>query len=162
MGQGLDFFISQRRKDEQGNIHVASIGDCVCTICKQNILVTDEHIRLLDCNHIYHRICMIHSISLKTGKRFFLTRKEQNELLKGNDEVVSLCPNCKIEDKEIGYLSKCFGYRKHIIYDLLKDKADIFFAKMKERRAIEIANAAVGEVEENSQDSENLSVEEET
>ena len=33
---------------------------------------------------------------------------------------------------------------------------------MKERRAIEIANAAVGEVEENSQDSENLSVGEET
>ena len=38
-----------------------------------------------------------------------------------------------------GYLSKsfCKGYRKHIIFDLLKDKADLFYSKMLERKIME-------------------------
>ena len=48
-----------------------------CKVCKQQILITDEYIRLLDCNHVYHRICLIHYIAELTSKRFFLTRNEQ-------------------------------------------------------------------------------------
>jgi len=66
-----------------------------CRICQQNILITDEYIRLLDCNHIYHRICLIHSIAELTSKRFFLTRKEQKLI---NKKTLSLCPNCSSED----------------------------------------------------------------
>jgi hypothetical protein len=29
------------------------------------------------------------------------------------------------------------GYRKHIIFDLLKDKADLFYTKMLERKVLE-------------------------
>ena len=50
-----------------------------------------------------------------------------------------MCPNCKEEDHLHGYLSKsvCKGYRKHIIFDLLKDKADLFYSKMLERKLVE-------------------------
>jgi len=51
---------------------------------------------------------------------------------------MSLCPNCKLEDDLYGYLDKLKGYRKHIIFDLLKDKADLFYKKMKDRKALEI------------------------
>ena len=51
-----------------------------CKLCKSNVLITDEYIRLLDCNHIYHRICLIHFIAELTSKRFFLTRKEQKSI----------------------------------------------------------------------------------
>lgn len=105
----------------------------VCKICLQNILITDEYIRLLDCNHIYHRICLIHSIAELTSKRFFLTRKEQKHI---NSKSLSLCPNCSTEDNLHGFISKgyCKAYRKHIIFDLLKDKADLFYSKMLERK----------------------------
>ena len=51
-----------------------------CKICNGMVLITDEYIRLLDCNHIYHRICLIHSIAELTQKRFFLTRREQKSI----------------------------------------------------------------------------------
>ena len=38
------------------------------------------------------------------------------------------------EDEEFGYLKKCGRYRKHIIFDLLKYKADEFYNMMIERR----------------------------
>ena len=104
------------------------------------MLVTDEYIRLMDCHHIYHRICLIHHIAQVTNKRFFLTRQEQlNEFDPQEDSALSLCPNCKIEDSEVGYLrqGRVKGYRKHIIFDLLKDKADVFYNKMIERKAVE-------------------------
>jgi|TARA_B110000285_G_scaffold186174_1_gene211446 hypothetical protein len=63
-----------------------------------------------------------------------LTRKEQKEI---QDQPISLCPNCKFEDQLYGYLKICNGYRKHIIFDLLKDKADLFYTKMQERRIME-------------------------
>mmetsp|Transcript_21834 Transcript_21834/g.33801 ORF Transcript_21834/g.33801 Transcript_21834/m.33801 type:complete len:206 (-) Transcript_21834:1472-2089(-) len=97
-----------------------------CRICSENVRVTDEYIRLLDCNHVFHRICLIHSIAELTSKRFFLTRQEQKQ---APNQPLSLCPSCKAEDSEKGFLSKgfCKGYRKHIIFDLLKDKADPFY-----------------------------------
>jgi len=51
-----------------------------CSICSEDVLVTDEYIRLLDCNHTFHRICLIHSIAEITSKRFFLTRREQKKV----------------------------------------------------------------------------------
>lgn len=103
------------------------------------MLVSDEYIRLLDCSHIYHRICMIHFVAQVTNKRFFLTKKEQRDF---KDQPLSLCPNCKEEDKQYGYLTYCRGYRKHIIFDLLKDKADLFYQKMQERMVVELADTA--------------------
>ena len=99
-----------------------------------------------------------------TSKRFFLTRKEQKQI---KDQPLSLCPNCKEEDKEHGYLSMkfCKGYRKHIIFDLLKDKADLFYTKMLERKITEEQTGqveGVGEANEHdllSQDSENYNEE---
>jgi hypothetical protein len=119
-------------------------------------LITDEYIRLLDCNHIYHRICLIHYIAELTSKRFFLTRIEQKL---NKDQPLSLCPNCKSQDAEFGYLSKnfCKGYRKHVIFDLLKDKADLFYSKMLERKLEEEKHYAGVEDDSDllSQDSEN-------
>lgn len=134
MGMGQDFFPSQRKISQEQDVF-CSAGDCVCSICKQCVLVSDEYIKLLDCNHIYHRICMIHFIAQVTNKRFFLTRKEQKD---AQDQPLSLCPNCKEDDKAYGYLKQCKGYRKHIIFDLLKDKADLFYSKMQERRVLEL------------------------
>ena len=64
-----------------------------------------------------------------------------------------------------GYLSQPHwkGYRKHIIFDLLKDKADLFYSKMLERKLIEEKIKKVGGGDEASnkstdflsQDSEN-------
>jgi hypothetical protein len=127
-----------------------------CKICKQKILITDEYIRLLDCNHIYHRICLIHYIAELTSKRFFLTRNEQKV---NKDKPLCLCPNCKNQDSEFGYLSSGFikGYRKHVIFDLLKDKADLFYSKMLERK-LEEENHFVANDDDSdplSQDSEN-------
>lgn len=34
------------------------------------------------------------------------------------------------------------GYRKHIIWDLLKDKADVFYQRMQERRVMEGGSSA--------------------
>ena len=134
MGMGPDCFPSQRQTGKE-----YTIGDCICSICKQSVYVSDEYIRLLDCSHIYHRICMIHNVASLTNKRFFLTRMEQKEF---PDQPLSLCPNCKDEDKEFGYLKKCKGYRKHIIFDLLKDKANVFYSKMQERRVMELTNSS--------------------
>ena len=122
------------------------------------MLVTDEYIRLLDCNHIYHRICLIHKIAQLTNKRFFLTRKEQKAI---QNQPLSLCPNCKSDNDVYGYLKVCNGYRKHIIFDLLKDKADLFYQKMEERRAVEKeADANSNQDDDNlSQDSENYDAE---
>jgi len=141
MGQGRDCFPSQRKQHGQDQLQLCSFSDCVCSICQQCVLITDEYIRLLDCNHIYHRICMIHSIAQVTNKRFFLTPKEQQAEFDDPEQPLSLCPNCKHEDAQIGYLSlgRVKGYRKHMIFDLLKDKADLFYTKMKERKAQEIA-----------------------
>ena len=61
MGLGEDYFPSQRRKLRDDD-PTTDLRDCICSICEQTILVTDEYIRLLDCNHVYHRICLIHSI----------------------------------------------------------------------------------------------------
>jgi hypothetical protein len=91
MGLGPDYFPQQRiANSEQDTILVK--GDCICSLCKQCVLVSDEFIRLLDCNHIYHRICMIHNVASVTNKRFFLTRNEQQNY---KDQPLSLCPNCK-------------------------------------------------------------------
>lgn len=51
-----------------------------CQLCDKELHITDEFIRLLDCNHIYHRICLIHHIADLTKKRFFLTRREQKSI----------------------------------------------------------------------------------
>ena len=48
----------------------------VCALCQKDILLTDEYIKLIDCNHIYHRICMIHRVAAATEKKFFLTEDE--------------------------------------------------------------------------------------
>lgn len=123
-----------------------------CKVCKQQILITDEYIRLLDCNHVYHRICLIHYIAELTSKRFFLTRNEQKI---NKDQPLCLCPNCKVQDSV--YLKMCKGYRKHVIFDLLKDKADLFYSKMLERK-LEEENHYIGNDEDSdmlSQDSEN-------
>jgi len=85
---------------------------------------------------------MIHKIAQISNRRFFLTRKEQKE--RQDQQPLSLCPNCLLEDEEYGFLNRCKGYRKHIIFDLLKDKADIFYSKMQERRALEISSTADG------------------
>ena len=50
--------------------------NCICSICSKSVLIIHEYIRLLDCNHIFHRICLIHKIAQLTSKRFFMTRKE--------------------------------------------------------------------------------------
>jgi hypothetical protein len=50
--------------------------NCICSICNKGVLIIHEYIRLLDCNHIFHRICLIHKIAQLTSKRFFMTRKE--------------------------------------------------------------------------------------
>lgn len=148
MGQGRDYFPSQRKKNDQDQLKFCSFSDCVCSICGQCVMITDEYIRLLDCNHIYHRICMIHSIAQATSKRFFLTRKEQLKEFEEKDQPLSLCPNCKLEDAQYGYLSKVKGYRKHIVFDLLKDKADLFYSKMKERKVLEFSNPVKGPKED--------------
>jgi len=55
------------------------------------------------------------------------------------NKSLHLCPQCKkIEEnlssaQEIELIIKC-GYRKHIIFDLLKDKADLFYKKMLDRK----------------------------
>lgn len=69
-------------------------------------------------------------------------------------DALSLCPNCKLEDSEYGYLgqNRVKGYRKHIIFDLLKDKADLFYTKMKERKAIEPPMQEEGKHDEDSED----------
>lgn len=121
----------------------------MCNICSQDVLVTDEYIRMLDCNHIFHRICLIHQIAELTQKRFFLTRKEQKML---KDQPVNLCANCK-ESEEFSKF--CKGYRKHIIFDLLKDKADLFYSKMLERKLLEEEEAQMNGSDLLSQDSEN-------
>jgi hypothetical protein len=116
--------------------------------------VTDEYIRMLDCNHIFHRICLIHSIAELTSKRFFLTRQEQKKL---SYQPINLCPNCKTDEN-----SKFKGYRKHIIFDLLKDKADLFYSKMLERKLLEeesIRNVDDKDDDLLSQDSENYNEE---
>lgn len=97
---------------------------------------------------------MIHFIAQVTNKRFFLTHKEQKD---AKDQPLSLCPNCKEDDAAYGYLKQCKGYRKHIIFDLLKDKADLFYSKMQERRVLELTSASNERASENclSQDSEN-------
>jgi hypothetical protein len=46
----------------------------------------------------------------------------------------------------------CKGYRKHVIFDLLKDKADLFYSKMLERK-LEEENHYIG----NDEDSDMLS-----
>ena len=71
-----------------------------------------------------------------------------------------MCPNCKIDNDVYGYLKVCNGYRKHIIFDLLKDKADLFYQKMEERRAVEKENYEETQDDDNlSQDSENYTIE---
>lgn len=102
-----------------------------CALCKKTVKVTDEFIRLLDCNHVFHRICLIQSIAQLTNKRFFLTKQERKEL-----PGISLCPCCP----EAGFIQRGLvrGYRKHIIWDLLKDKADVFYQRMQERRVLEV------------------------
>ena len=94
-----------------------------------------------------------------TNKRFFLTKQEQKDY---KDQPLSLCPNCKEEDATYGYLTYCRGYRKHIIFDLLKDKADLFYSKMQERRVVELTKSTLNQNKLNedkkermSQDSEN-------
>ena len=64
---------------------------------------------------------------------------------------MSLCPSC-LEIKDDGYK----GYRKHIIFDLLKDKADLFYSKMLERKIMEEEKglSPISD-DELSQDSEN-------
>jgi len=51
---------------------------------------------------------------------------------------LSLCPGC-VKENENGQenLPYSRGYRKHIIFDLLKDKADLFYSKMLERKIME-------------------------
>jgi len=44
-----------------------------CELCQKGILITDEYIRLQDCQHIFHRICLIHKLVKETDKKFFLT-----------------------------------------------------------------------------------------
>jgi hypothetical protein len=46
-----------------------------------------------------------------------------------------LCPSCIDSPDE-----SLKGYRKHIIFDLLKDKADLFYSKMLERKILEEKN----------------------
>lgn len=90
LGQGALFFSAQRKKQfdenkENQDIKIQTLGhlpiDCLCSICRQFVLVTDEFIRILDCNHIYHRICMIHHVAKVTNKRFFLTKKERHKIV---------------------------------------------------------------------------------
>lgn len=69
-----------------------------CRICEKEVLITDEYIRLLDCNHIYHRICLIHHIAEMTNKRFFLTRQEQKRLSAGPSLI--LCPTCQAQEQQ--------------------------------------------------------------
>ena len=111
--------------------------------------MTDEYIRLLDCNHMYHRVCLIRNLAEMTNKRFFLTRREQKSI---PSKPLSLCPDCKTNS-----LSHCKGYRKHIVFDLLKDKADLFYSKMLERKLAEEAALQEDDQETEilSQDSEN-------
>ena len=50
------------------------------------------------------------------------------------------------------------GYRKHIIWDLLKDKADVFYQRMQERRVLEGgSSAAASEVSDILQKKNNAS-----
>ena len=56
----------------------------------------------------------------------------------------------------MGPLTQCKGYRKHIVFDLLKDKADLFYSKMLERKLAEdTVLQDEGGLEVLSQDSEN-------
>lgn len=70
---------------------------------------------------------MIHHVAQITNKRFFLTKKEQKQV---ENQPLSLCPNCKTDNEFYHYLKMFKGYRKHIIFDLLKDKAELFYSKM--------------------------------
>ena len=49
---------------------------CICELCRKDVMLTDEYIRLTDCCHIFHRICMIHKLARLTDKKFFLTEDE--------------------------------------------------------------------------------------
>jgi hypothetical protein len=97
-----------------------------CSLCNQPILITEEYIRLLDCHHLYHRLCLIRRVVEASQKRFFMTRREQ----KIRHEGVKLCQDCG-DDRHFK------GYRKHIIFDLLKEKADLFYKKMLDRKLME-------------------------
>lgn len=112
------------------SIRTPAASETTCTLCGKSVKVTDEFIRLLDCNHVYHRICLIQAVAQLTNKRFFLTKQERKE-----HPGISLCPNCK----DAGFIQRGLvrGYRKHIIWDLLKDKADVFYQRMQERRVLE-------------------------
>lgn len=46
-------------------------------ICTKDILLTDEYIKLADCEHTFHRICLIHRVAQFSKKKFFLTEEEQ-------------------------------------------------------------------------------------
>lgn len=81
---------------------------------------------------------MIHFIAQITSKKFFLTKREQRDT---KEQPLSLCPNCKEEDKHYSYLSNLCGYRKHVVFDLLKDKAEVFYQKMQERMVAELADS---------------------
>lgn len=47
-----------------------------CSLCNKPILITEEFIRLLDCQHLYHRLCLIRRVVEASQKRFFMTRRE--------------------------------------------------------------------------------------
>ena len=84
----------------------------ICKICSKAVMVTDEYIRLADCLHVFHRICLIHRQAQKTDKKIFLSKQEIEE-----DPSFHICETCEREDQ-----SKTFGrYREHIIFDLLKE-----------------------------------------
>ena len=86
----------------------------VCTLCLKDILLTDEYIKLWNCNHLYHRICMIHKVATATDKKFFLTEIE----LQGEKSDFHICHICWFTDYSLQ-----FGkYRSEIIFDLLKEK----------------------------------------
>ena len=92
-----------------------------CLICGKDIFLTDEYLKLLDCDHSYHRICMIHHLAQVTDKKFFMTDNE----IKDKSNNLSVCLGCG----EMGQ-----GYREYVMYDVLKEKSQAFYRKMLERQ----------------------------
>ncbi|CDW83989.1 UNKNOWN [Stylonychia lemnae] len=126
--QGIQTNCSELIYSQNGKRNDKSVD--VCTQCNKDIYFTDEYICLWDCRHSYHRICLIKHVANVTEKKFYLTIKEQDAL---SLVVFSICPLC---DKNKNILDQPV-YKENVIGDLLKEKGQAFYDKMKERLALE-------------------------
>lgn len=66
-----------------------------------------------------------------------MTRREQKMRMQAiGQKGFGVCPEC-IKDSEEGRPYFWKGYRKHVIFDLLKERADLYYQKMLDRKLME-------------------------